>query len=316
MVESTLRENYLKTDTFHSIHLNTPYSTSSNLNYNKDVEIEYPNQKCLEAYIRGDSMTKQDEKLALKMLKSISASELYKTVENSLDSICKFSFNCKCQTCNNYNSAYLNCDLRRNKSNISDVSKNNNIETQIQSPYLNNQNLFKYIDSLKVSVGSLDINDIGWQKICATLTKNKPSHLINYFLEYRIPDCLRVTSKQSKVDSGIESNNVRLCAKKLNNAIYFKHVALHNLKHLTDLNICNTLIQFKITFRGYAQKQFHLLGCATFNFGELLLQKNLTCYKGLSLEINNNTPIVVGTLKVLFQLGCGRLYFGPEFIGM
>lgn len=305
--------NSLKTDEDVSLHLNTPRSTFVSLNNEKDFENEFLKQQRLEAYIRGDHMPQHEEKLALQTLKSISAIELYKTVEDSLKTICNLPCNCKCQTCHNYNSAYLNCDLRRNKFHITKMSANNQI-TEIKQSYLNeNIKYLKYIDSLKVAIGSLNINDIGWQTISASLSDSTPANLINYFLEYSISDCLIAPSK---IGTGIKHNTVKLCAKKLNSEIFFKHIELHNLKKLTEISINSSQIQFKIRYRGYKQKKFILLGVSTFNFQELLLQKKLTCAKGLILQQNTNLPIAVGTLKILIQLGGGELYFGQEFIGM
>lgn len=314
--------------------MNTPCSTSLSLNTEHNLDIDSSESKCLEAYIRGDCMTKQDEKLALQTLKSITASELFKTVENSLNSICKFTFNCNCQTCYNYNSTYLDCDLKRNKCEkeypsrnneiiyasrnheILNPSSSNEIVPQIQSlNQIQNEKYLKYVDCLKISVGSLNINTLGWENIHKSLGGIKPFYLVNYFLEYTIPNCLIPASKQSKINTGVEQNNVKICAKKVNDDIFFNNTVIHNLKKLSQANIFKYEIEFKVSYRSHGQ-QFKSLGYATFNFGELLNQKNVKCYKNLSLQVDKNVPIVVGSLKLLFQLGCGRSYFGSKLIGM
>lgn len=293
--------------------LNIPLSTP-NLT-NEDSKRHHNSQRCLEAFIRGDYMCKQDEKLALTVLKSISATDLYKTVETSLNSIYNFKYKCNCETCSKYNSSDLNCDLRRYKTDDKSITKLDKVK-EIQS-MLNTENIkyLEYVDSLKVSIGSLNIAEVGWQKI-ETVNKNKPTHLINYFLEYTLPDCILPRAKRSVVDSQRSPNNIKLCARKFNSGISFKHSVLHNLKSLSELDIDKCQIHFKISFRGSGQKEFHLLGYATFNFGEILLHKNVSCSKSLNIQINKNVPIIVGSLRVLFQLGCGKLYFGETFVGM
>lgn len=293
--------------------MNTPCSTSLTLNTDH-FDTEPFDQKCLEAYIRGDCMTKQDEKLAIQTLKSISASELFKTVENSLNTICKFSSTCNCETCYNYNSINLDCDYRINKTKY--PSKNTEVIPQIQSlVQIENEKYLKYVDSLKISVGSLNINQSGWDNIYKSLGNHKPSYLINYFLQYKIPNFLTSADKQSKIDSGIEQNNVKICARKFNDYIFFNHTVIHKLKKLSQADIHNYDIEFKVSYRSHGQ-QFNFFGCATFNFGELLNQANFECSKNLNLNVDKNIPITIGCLKVLFQLGCGKLYFGSEFIGM
>lgn len=57
------------------------------------------------------------------------------------------------------------------------------------------------------------------------------------------------------------------------------------------------------------------IGYAKFNFGSFENTKYLTCNQELTL-LDNNAPISLGKLKITIQLGCGKLYFGKEFIGM
>lgn len=328
-----------------SRHMNTPCSNSLTSNSNHNLDTDSTDQKCLEAYIRGDCMTKQDEKLALQTLKSISASELFKTVEKSLNPICNFTCKCNCQTCINYNSIYLDCDLKRNKSQLDYPSKTNKIVyssinrtlyplkssdivyhpqnngdiPQIQSQnQIENEKYLKYVDSLKISVGSLNINKIGWENIHKSLGSKKVLYLVNYFLEYTLPNHLISNCKQSKINTGIEQNNVKICAKKFKDDIFFNHIVIHNLRKLSQADasdIYKSEIEFKVSFRSHGH-QFKTLGHTTFNFGELLNQINFKCSKNLSIRVDKNVPIIVGCVRVLFQLGCGRSYFGSKFVGM
>ncbi|KAJ8937561.1 hypothetical protein NQ314_011796 [Rhamnusium bicolor] len=321
MVGSILKQDPFNTEIIYNKHFNTPRNTKNELNDFKKVDpLTTLDEKRLEAFIKGEYMTKEEEKLALDTLRSLSAPDLCKTTEKSLNSARDSS--CKCYTCEIYNSNNLYCDLRRKNIKENPDYKNsypdNEITRDIQEKYRNeNTNFLKYVDSLKVSINSLILNETGNQKVSSPI-KNKVPYDLNqsYFLEYHVPDSLvnkDIVSK-SKVNSGLENNYVRLCSRRNNDSINFKQVTIHDVRNLDKLNLDKLEIKFKISQRTAKQKHAGILGFAKFNLGSFLLSKYLTCGRGLSIFLNENTPIVVGTLKVSLQLGCGRLYFGQEFI--
>lgn len=97
--------------------------------------------------------------------------------------------------------------------------------------------------------------------------------------------------------------------------IYFKQISVHDI-NLNEVNLDGIDLKFYISFRSFKQKSNISLGCAKFNFSLFETNKNLTCTKDLNICLNESTPLVMGTLKVSIQMGCGRLYFGKEFMGM
>ncbi|KAJ8982704.1 hypothetical protein NQ317_004511 [Molorchus minor] len=219
-------------------------------------------------------MTRDEEKLALDTLRSLSASALYKTTEKNLNSGRLSS--CRCRTCELYNANNFYCDLRR--KNIDPYVDNletqpfNEITRDIQDKYkTNNEDILRYVDSLKVSI------------------------------KYTVPDSLinKTIPSTSKVNSGLGTNHVRLCSRRSNDTINFKQVSIHDVKNFDKLNLEEHNLSFKLSYRTSKQKSATVLGFAS---------------KGLSVFLGDRSPIVVGTLKVSLQLGCGRLYFGQEFI--
>ncbi|KAI4462552.1 hypothetical protein MML48_4g00021848 [Holotrichia oblita] len=97
-------------------------------------------------------------------------------------------------------------------------------------------------------------------------------------------------------------------------AIYFKQISLHDIANLDDIDLAAVNIKFQISCRTLKQKSSNILGCATFNLASFLNSKHLSLNQTLLVMLNNEVPIVIGTLKVSLQLGCGQLYFGKEFI--
>ncbi|KAG5899964.1 hypothetical protein JTB14_034535 [Gonioctena quinquepunctata] len=219
MVASILKNDPLSTKLIYNNPFNTPQSSKTEFGEPEKVD----NLISLEAFIKGECMTKEDEKTALDTLRSLSGPDLCKTTEKSL--------------------------------------KSNNIR------------------------------------------------------EYKLPDSLVGNVKpKSKVDSGLENGQTRLCSRQTNNVINFKQVAIHEIKSLDKVNLGNCDIQFRVSFRNCKQKNAVLLGFAKFNFEEFLFTKSLSCSRGLVVFLNESSPISVGILKLSLQLGCGRLYFGQEFI--
>lgn len=92
-------------------------------------------------------------------------------------------------------------------------------------------------------------------------------------------------------------------------------MSMHEVVHLDKINLKTLNITFHINCRMQRQKGSLAIGFATFNFGSFENTKYLTCNQELTL-LDNNAPIAVGNLKITIQLGCGKLYFGKEFIGI
>ncbi|KAJ8945065.1 hypothetical protein NQ318_005245, partial [Aromia moschata] len=301
MVGSILKNDPFNTEIIYNKHFNTPRSSGTELNRFKAVDnLTSLDEKRLEAFIKGEYMTKDEEKLAVDTLRSLSAPALCKTTERSLSSG-RLS-TCRCYVCEIYNANNLYCDLRR-KSPKQTVERletypSNEVTREIQEKYrTDNGNILKHVDSMKVSINSLVLNEIGNQK-------------------YVVPDYLVSKSfvSKSKVNSGLENNHVRLCSRRNNDTVNFKQVTIQDVKGLDKLDLEGQELKFKISYRTARQKTASLLGVARFSLGSFLCSKNLTCHRGLAVFLNENSPIVVGTLKVSLQLGCGRLYFGQEFI--
>lgn len=82
---------------------------------------------------------------------------------------------------------------------------------------------FKYVNSLKMVIHSLTLNQAGNRKVQTSSVESKyklpPSINHSYFIEYSIPECLINTTVQpkihSKVDSGLSKNLYRICSKRL-----------------------------------------------------------------------------------------------------
>lgn len=319
MVGSILKNDPFNTNIIYSKHFNTPKTSSSDFNDFKSVNpLASVDEKRVEAYIKGEYMTKDEERLALDTLRSMSAPDLCKTTERTLNST-RLS-TCKCYICKIYNSNNLYCDLRR-QNNVDGTNQYSPSEIikDIQERYKNeNKNLLKYVDSLKVLINNLTLTETGNQKVSDNDKKVPYNFNQTFFLEYCLPDYIvnkSIVSK-SKVNSGLESNFVRFCSRRNNDLINFKQVTIHDVKNFDKCNLDECEIKIKISYRTQRQKNASTLGFAKFNLGSFLLSKNLVCSRNLSVFLNENSPIIVGYLKVSLSLGCGRLYFGQEFIGM
>lgn len=133
-------------------------------------------------------------------------------------------------------------------------------------------------------------------------------------MEYTIPDIITLKNKSKQTSS--TENFVRLCSRKVYDVINFRHIEIHNVLALDKVNLNDVEISFILNYRTLKNKSFNLLGVAKFNFGSFLTSKYLSCSRALPVFFTEKIPIAVGSLKVSLQLGCGRLYFGQEFIGM
>ncbi|KAF5286741.1 hypothetical protein FQA39_LY04163 [Lamprigera yunnana] len=177
---------------------------------------------------------------------------------------------------------------------------------------------FKYIDSLKITVHNLSLNSAGNKKAVASGVDSKyklpTTALQSYFVEYTVPECLthNVSKSNSKVDSGLMSNTFRICSKKLQNEeIYFKHTSVHEITNLQQLDLNSIEIKFQVSSRMMKQKKPNVLGYATFNMRLFEITKDM-CYMEYLPILSED--FILGTIKITIQLGCGKLYFGKEFV--
>ncbi|KAK4880800.1 hypothetical protein RN001_008946 [Aquatica leii] len=187
------------------------------------------------------------------------------------------------------------------------LNSSEQIVKSIQNNYRSKAiSLFKYIDSMKISILNISLNNAGNRKALASGVNSKyrlPTSISqSYFVEYNVPDCLTngLTRSNSKVDSGLTSNLFRVCSKKLQNEeICFKHTSTHDIVNLQQVNLSAIELKFQISTRAMKQKRSNILGYAVFNMKHLPIMSD---------------DFVLGTIKVTVQLGCGRLYFGKEFV--
>ncbi|KAH0818017.1 hypothetical protein GEV33_004773 [Tenebrio molitor] len=199
----------------------------------------------IKAFLQGDPMSREDEVSTLETLRSMSAVDLCKATDRTYRS----EDPCDCLTCFEYKEKDLNCDLKR-------VDANNEITQKIQERYKSEAgNYLKFVDSVKISVNSVVLNEAGDRKVLGSLAKDKAAGVgQTFFLEYQLPEVLAKNHQKNKakIDSGRDFGNiVRLCSRRSHQqAITFKQTSIHDL----------------------------------------------------------------GGLKISVQLGCGRLYFGKEFI--
>lgn len=85
--------------------------------------------------------------------------------------------------------------------------------------------------------------------------------------------------------------------------------------NLDQIDLSAVNIKFQVSCRTLKKKSSDILGYAIFNIGSFLNSKHLSINQNLPVMLNSEAPIIIGTLKVSLQLGCGQLYFGKEFIG-
>lgn len=98
--------------------------------------------------------------------------------------------------------------------------------------------------------------------------------------------------------------------------IQFKQVSLHDVANLDAETLQKSHITFTVSCRTPKQKSINVLGTATFDMSALQLSKYLTVTERLVLYMKQHSPVILGSLKVTIKLGCGKLYFGKEFVGM
>ncbi|KAK9878727.1 hypothetical protein WA026_023604 [Henosepilachna vigintioctopunctata] len=270
-------------------------------------------------------MSRKDEIEACETLRSMSEDDLCKTT----NLVYKQSNNkCSCNTCLRYEKEDFNCDLMR--SNDKTCCKNcSELQNQCQgkntTKAVHNTEIYeymKYVDCMKVTVQELVLNENANKKLNADLKSNKKIPALGnqtFFIEYELPFIFSVCSRKKnakKVKSCIQDNTfVRLCARRLTTeAILFKQTSVHNIENVDHINLQGIEMKFRISCRMMKQKNATLLGCATFKFEKFYSTSSLTCIEELPIIYNDNLPIVVGKLRILLEMGYGKVYFGKEFI--
>lgn len=98
--------------------------------------------------------------------------------------------------------------------------------------------------------------------------------------------------------------------------VQFKQVSLHDVTNLSSETLQKAEIDFTVSCRTPKQKNINILGIATFKLSTLQLSKYVTVTESIVLYMKQQFPVVLGTLKVTVKFGCGKLYFGKEFVGM
>ncbi|KAL1509796.1 hypothetical protein ABEB36_004478 [Hypothenemus hampei] len=297
MVQSILqndlqnRANNLDTKTH-----NTPVSSFFSLSNRSDEE-----RNLFEAFLNGDYLTKQQEELVLNTARSIPPAEFLLATERTF-----FPKKCKCDICAEYHNNNLKCDLRRT------TTQNADKELVKRS----NQDFLKQVDSIKVILQNIDLNSYGIKKITNGCNFQSSSLGESYFIEYSIPQVFvkDVVKSKSKTDSGLESNDVRIYAKRINNAINLKHTSVHSVSNLYNCDLEDHDLVFTIRYKRTGQKKSEQLGIAKFNFGYFNNSKTFSTGKTVPIYLNEKSTITIGILKVTVQLGVGKIYFGQEFL--
>lgn len=209
MVESILLNDPLSSGIIYNKTYNTPVPSETKL-----IGKPIGDKKLLEAFLSGDYLTKDQEEIALNTIRSMPVSDVCDTTERTLLS------KCSCSTCAAYYRNNLKCDLRRSPN----CNKKFSIGQKEEANFDGHQ-ILKEVDSLKVILQSIHLNSFGTKKVTQYLSKRQFSSGLNetYFVEYYIPDIFtkEVPKSKSKTDSGLESNHVRVCARRTGNGWYY-----------------------------------------------------------------------------------------------
>ena len=198
---------------------NDPFNQDVIYQESKSVRLEDlpkdSNEK-IRAFLQGDAMSREDEIVTLETLRSMSAADLCRVTDRTYGS----EEPCDCLTCVEYQEKDLKCDLKR---------ESNEITQKIQERYKSEvSSHLKFVDSVKISVNSVFLNQAGDKKVADSLIKEKAAGVgQTFFLEYQIPEVLVKNHQKvkTKVDSGLDSANVvRLCSRRTHGQgiTYFK----------------------------------------------------------------------------------------------
>lgn len=233
LVKTQNFKSYSETDALKPMHA----INADNRRETKSLSLE-DKHKFL-AYLRGEKMTRSDERQVLDTFRAMSNADICDATERSYNA----DYSCSCDTCKAYYKHNLSCDfnhsatsLCRVKNNVPLLNLSNNTKFAAKSKKMENQTgvsysypshsvkCLKYVDSLKISIHSLILNQEGNKKVYGNSLDKKlklPTSITHtYFIEYQIPDIIMkpVVRTKSKVDSGLDSHNlVRMCSKKLHN---------------------------------------------------------------------------------------------------
>ncbi|XP_076255909.1 uncharacterized protein LOC143193530 [Rhynchophorus ferrugineus] len=286
MIESILKNDPFNKETVNEKCYNTPRSSNGSINYQiKELEVA------------------SDVFKDLNVCENQLLSERY---ENACYATEK-SVVCSCSTCLAYSVKCLKCDLRRAKSKDSIVIPK-------QKPI--KKELLEYGDCLKIQLHSIYLNTQGLKKVTHDLP-NRTLHSYNetYILEYSIPKIFLTKHRKSTGRNCLENDNYsRIIGRRTNDVIPFKRTLIHNVINISLCGEEEWCINFIIKYKNSINKTFQLLGVAKFNMENLIYKEDLTCSETLPIYLTEKSPIVIGTLKLTIQLGCGRVFFGKEFI--
>lgn len=97
--------------------------------------------------------------------------------------------------------------------------------------------------------------------------------------------------------------------------IAFKKTFIHNVKNNFSFDE-EEYIKFIVKYKNSINRTFQLLGLTKFSMENLIHKQDLTWSDTLPIYLTEKSPIVIGTLKLTIEMGCGRVFFGKEFIGM
>lgn len=331
MVESILNNDPLNTQV-----VNYKYRYDSNRSDKTEEQLTPEEKELFLAYVRGDTMSKIEEKQALDTFRRMSITDVY----NLTDRTClSYKATCNCDTCKAFYSENKNEKYNVPALNLQNLSEKRDLESEKTCTPVTS--LLKYVDSLRISIHSLIFNHEGLKKIYKNNIKHSlklpPSYTHSYFVEYSVPDILLHSNSKirAKVDTGMHNNKVRICSKLIHNegclfilssmylfkknllfvVIHFKQSSTHEVIHLDTLELDRLLIKFTISCRTQKQKGVLTIGTAKFKMSSFENTKYLTSNQELAIMLDCDAPIVLGNLKVTIQLGCDKLYFGREFIG-
>ncbi|KAK4880659.1 hypothetical protein RN001_008805 [Aquatica leii] len=207
---------------------------------------------------------------------------------------------CEMPSTSNLQSEMVTSNYTEDK--LQPLNSSEQIVKSIQNNYRSKAiSLFKYIDSMKISILNISLNNAGNRKALASGVNSKyrlPTSISqSYFVEYNVPDCLTngLTRSNSKVDSGLTSNLFRVCSKKLQNEeICFKHTSTHDIVNLQQVNLSAIELKFQISTRAMKQKRSNILGYAVFNMSLFEITKNMCCIEHLPIMSDD---FVLGTIK-------------------
>lgn len=211
-----------------SILNNDPFNTDIIGNKNKIAkeqfgEITVEDKEKFVNYLRGDVMSKAEKKQALDTFRKLSNIDICDITEGTCLSN---TISCGCDTCKAYyketspeliNVPQLNLHSFRGRNYVRPRN-----EESAKNDFVSVSRCLKYVDSLKLHIHYLNLNEEGIKKVCRNNTDVKmklpPSYSYTYFIEYSLPDVIIQNFKsKSKIDTGLHANKIRICSKVVQN---------------------------------------------------------------------------------------------------